>query len=400
MRSTILTLILTLNAFAAEEPFIERKQIFEPPREGFHAHASCVVECPNGDLLSIWYENGELMPPPYYSDRKDKSDDVRIGASRLRKGNTEWDKTFVIADTFGVSDNNPCMIIDNEERLWIFYPTLTGVPDWTWGSGLLRYRVSADYMEAEKPSWIKSDVLIPHVEGIAEIAKETFAKRGKAEGWAKDRIEEYQAGMEERLKNPLITRLGFMCRAHPLIRSDGTLLLPVSNENLSVPVIAMTSDVGETWTFSEPVPEAGLTQPTLVEFDDKSMAAFFRNGYPEHRIRRSDSTDGGKTWSKTTITDLIHPGAGIEALLLANGNLLMIYNDVEDSPRDKLAVSISDDRGKTWKWTRHLEDTDGERFDYPSIVQAKDGTLHTTYTYGTETIRYARFNEAWVREGD
>ena len=63
------------------------------------------------------------------------------------------------------------------------------------------------------------------------------------------------------------------------------------------------------------------------------------------------------TWSEVTSTDLLHPGAGIEALLLDNGQLLMIYNDKEEGPRDKLAVSLSDDRGKTWRWTRHLENT-------------------------------------------
>ena len=75
----------------------------------------------------------------------------------------------------------------------------------------------------------------------------------------------------------------------------------------------------------------------------------------------------------------------------------MIYNDKEDA-RDRLAVSISTDRGKTWQWTRHLEDTPGERFDYPSIIQAKDDTLHATYSYNTSAIKYVRFNEAWVQK--
>jgi predicted neuraminidase len=73
---------------------------------------------------------------------------------------------------------------------------------------------------------------------------------------------------------------------------------------------------------------------------------------------------------------------------------------VEDSPRDKLAVSISDDRGQTWKWTRHLEDLEGGRFDYPSIIQAQDGTLHATYSYNLETIKHVHFNEDWVQAGD
>lgn len=35
----------------------------------------------------------------------------------------------------------------------------------------------------------------------------------------------------------------------------------------------------------------------------------------------------------------------LEALLLANGHLLLIYNNNTSGPRDQLAVSISEDRG-------------------------------------------------------
>jgi len=39
---------------------------------------------------------------------------------------------------------------------------------------------------------------------------------------------------------------------------------------------------------------------------------------------------------------------------LANGHWLLVRNDTIRG-RNSLAVSISDDEGKTWKWTRHLE---------------------------------------------
>ena len=79
-------------------------------------------------------------------------------------------------------------------------------------------------------------------------------------------------------------------------------------------------------------------------------------------------------------------------------DLAIIYNDKESSPRDRLAVSISSDRGQTWRWTRHLENTPGQRFDYPSIVQARDGSLHATYSYNLKTIKHATFDEAWIKE--
>ena len=354
------------------EPLYEATFIFDPQVEDHgHVHASCIVACPNGELLAVWYENGQQMPPPYYSGNRDKSDDVHIGAARRPNGADRWDAPFVMTDTFGVSDNNPCLVIDAQQRLWLIYPTLLGVPSWTWGSALVRYHISSQYVQPGRPIWDKSDILVPHV---AELEQDDAPE-------------------------PFKSRLGWMSRAHPLIRSDGALVLPLANENFDIAVMAITQDGGETWSYSHPVPQAGVTQPTLVEFPDGAITAFFRNGDPSRRIRRSDSTDGGITWSDLTLTDLAHPGAGIEALLLDSGNLLMIYNDTDEA-RDRLAVSISPDRGKTWRWTRHLEDIPGERFDYPSIIQTPDGALHASYSYNLTTIKHVRFNEDWVQQGD
>jgi predicted neuraminidase len=403
MKSLRIVCLLSFALFAAsaQAPIYESAFVFDPKAsEHGHVHASCIVECPNGDLRAVWYENGTPLPEPYYSEDRDKSDNVRIGGARRAAGAAEWEEPFVMADTFGMSDNNPCMVVDDEKRLWLVYPTLMGVPDWTWGSGLVRYRVSSDYENPGPPIWNKSDILVPHVpdlRGRIEAFLEAMVTSGELN---EERKTQLSGRIQSAFQNPLIQRLGWMPRAHPLVRSDGAVVVPLSNENFSIPVMAITKDGGETWSYSEPGPGAGLTQPTLAEFPDGEIHAFFRNGGPERRIKRSVSNDGGVTWGEVTTTDLLHPGSGIEAIVLENGHLLMIYNDVEDSPRDKLAVSISDDRGETWKWTRHLENTPDGRFDYPSIVQAKDGTFHATYSYNLETIKHVHFDEAWVMEGD
>ena len=81
-----------------------------------------------------------------------------------------------------------------------------------------------------------------------------------------------------------------------------------------------------------------------------------------------------------------------------------------------VAVSISDDEGKSWKFTRHLENHLNGRYHYPAIIQGRDGTIHAIYSTfiapedaGDEAkakkqtlkgIKHAAFNEAWVRAGD
>jgi predicted neuraminidase len=142
------------------------------------------------------------------------------------------------------------------------------------------------------------------------------------------------------------------------------------------------------------------------------------NGPPPKRLHQSESRDRGETWSPVSDSDLPNPGSGAEIMALRNGHWALISNDSETG-RNSLAVSISDDEGKTWKWKRHLESEppgpNAGRFHYPSIIQAMDGTLHASYSYHLgengaqkdadglpmhKSIKHAHFNEAWVVAGD
>src|SRR5215831_6142229 len=68
-------------------PFIESELIF--PLEHWHNHASCIVECPNGDLLVCWFHgSGERT-----------ADDVKVEGARLRKNSRTWTSRFTLADT-------------------------------------------------------------------------------------------------------------------------------------------------------------------------------------------------------------------------------------------------------------------------------------------------------------
>jgi predicted neuraminidase len=363
-----------------------------------HVHASSIVETPNGSLLAVWYENGPPNDAYYFKGGdEDKSDDVRIAAARLMRGGAAWEAPFVISDTFGLSDNNPALAIDGQKRLWLVHATLTAVPARTWGSAILQYKVATDYEGAGVPRWDRSSILVPKPDGLDEaVARAADDVRRRAGRQSPQGVERAR-GMLERLNDPFARRLGWMPRVHPLALKDGALLVPLANENFNLAAMAITRDGGETWTFSRPVPGTGVTQPSVVQLRSGQLVAFFRDATAAHRIHRSESTDAGLTWSPVTQTTLPNPGGGIEAIALASGDLAMIYNDKESSPRDRLAVSISPDEGRTWRWTRHLENTPGQRFDYPSIVQGRDGLLHATYSYNLKTIKHVTFNESWVK---
>jgi predicted neuraminidase len=137
----------------------------------------------------------------------------------------------------------------------------------------------------------------------------------------------------------------------------------------------------------------------VLRRDNGELVAYMReNGVLQH-VRMSTSKDEGLSWGPVVATDLPNPGSGLDGVRLANGDWLLVYNDTTIE-RNSLAVSISDDEGKTWKWKRHLEKEASGKFHYPSVIQGRDGTIHVVYSYfvkGGKSMKHAAFDEAWVQ---
>jgi predicted neuraminidase len=393
-----------------DKPFLESELIF--PLEHWHNHASCIVECPNGSLLVCWYHgSGERT-----------ADDVAVLGSRQHKGAREWTTPFLLADTPGYPDTNPAMFIDPHKRLWLLWATILAN---RWESALLKYRIASSYQEPGPPHWDTSEVL--HVtpgtnfQKVVNAALDELASRPHAAG---ERVgsEKWISEIRERVADKLSCRLGWMPRAHPYILDGHRLIVPLYSDGFDFSFMAISDDWGRSWLTSTPLVGLGNVQPSLARKRDGTLVAFMRdNGPAPNRLQVSESTDRGETWSPVVDSDRPDPGAGVEVLVLQGGLWLLINNDLETG-RHSLAVSLSDDEGKTWKWTRHLErDTDADikagagSYHYPSIIQARDGTLHASYSFhqkqsatrldsadkpATESIKHAHFNEAWIRQGD
>jgi predicted neuraminidase len=167
--------------------------------------------------------------------------------------------------------------------------------------------------------------------------------------------------------------------------------------------MAISDDDGINWTASLPSVGRGNVQPAIIEKSDGSLIAYMRdNGDEPGKIMVSSSNDEGFTWSPAEKIELPNPGASIDAIKLKSGYFLMIYNDVDDG-RHSLAVSISEDEGRTWRYTRSIENTKkGEgAYAYPTVIQSEDGKIHATFSYHVKenkTIKYVSFTEEWVKE--
>jgi predicted neuraminidase len=395
---------LTPAAPNGESPLFRSELIFPPHPQ--HNHGSCIVETPKGDLLVCWYRgSGER-----------RADDVAVLGARLRRGAKKWSQPFVMADTLGFPDTNPCMVIDPQRRLWLLWCTIL---DNNWESALLKVKTSVDYERALEPRWKTESVL--HIKPGPEFQQiverdlyrqwEPYRHQGTPE--EQQKLETYLA---ERLKMAtvkLTVRLGWMTRVHPTIIGK-RMILPLYSDGFDFSLMAFTDDGGTTWQVSEPLVGPGNVQPSVVPRKDGMLVAFFRdNGPPPQRVLVSESSDNGRTWTLARDTDVTDTGAGVEAIVLKSGRWLLVNNDVEQG-RHRLSVSVSEDEGRTWPITRTLEDDapgpDAGSYSYPSMIQAQDGTIHVTYSYRPnqtnraregegESIKHVQFNEAWLLEG-
>ena len=204
------------------------------------------------------------------------------------------------------------------------------------------------------------------------------------------------------MSDKLLSRLGWQPRCKPTVLASGRILLPLYSDTYSAGIMAISDDGGKTWTASQPLAGFGSIQPAVLERKDGTLVAYMRENGVFKKVRACESKDKGETWGTVYSIDIPNPGSGLDAVRLASGNWLLIYNDTQKG-RDSLAVSLSDDEGKTWKWTRHLEKQDTGSYHYPAIIQAKDGAIHAVYSYFVKdgkSMKHARFNEAWVKAGD
>ncbi len=406
-----LTPLTTAAASTAETPFIESELIF--PLEHWHNHASCIVETPESDLWVCWFHgSGER-----------KADDVTIEGACQRHGSKSWSPRYILADTPGYPDGNPCLFVDSRQRLWLLHTTILAH---TWESALLKYRISQNYRGAGPPQWAEQGVIhvTPGPEFKLEVQKqlpwlqEQLRQLPLPERKSRE-VQEAFPTLRQHLDDELYCRLGWMTRAHPFILGGDRLIVPLYHDGFSFSLMAITDDWGKTWHTSTPLVGLGNIQPSLVLRQDGSLYTLMRdNGPPPKRLAQSESRDRGETWSAVTDSALPNPGAGAEIIGLRNGHWALISNDLERG-RHSLAVQISDDEGRSWKWKRHLElDPPGPEagsYHYPSLIQARDGTLHASYSFhlskrdlpkdkdgdpAAKSIKHAHFNEAWVRAGD
>ncbi|MDE6765839.1 MAG: exo-alpha-sialidase, partial [Duncaniella sp.] len=132
-------------------------------------------------------------------------------------------------------------------------------------------------------------------------------------------------------------------------------------------------------------------QPSILKLADGRLQILCRTR--NARISTAFSSDNGETWTPVTLTDMPNNNSGTDAVTMADGRHVLIYNDfatLEGTPkgvRNPLSVAVSDD-GIHWENVAVVENSPVSQYSYPSIIQGKDGKLHAIYTWRRQRIKH------------
>ncbi|MEA3208074.1 MAG: hypothetical protein QOE70_1131 [Chthoniobacter sp.] len=95
--------------FSGPKPFVIIPPDSAGPLFSGHNHSPGIAECPNGDLLAVWY-----------SCVDEAGTELNNLASRLRRGATEWEPASLFWDGPDVNDHAPKLWWDGERTLFHF----------------------------------------------------------------------------------------------------------------------------------------------------------------------------------------------------------------------------------------------------------------------------------------
>ena len=166
-------------------------------------------------------------------------------------------------------------------------------------------------------------------------------------------------------------------------------------------------DAGKTWSAggdmyadipkTSPHATSGLDEPATVVLADGRLMALMRTSGT--RLYQAWSKDGGITWSTpqpSTLTAHNSPAA----LWRLDGlhDIVAVWNN-SSTGRTLLTAALSSDGGRTWSRPRVLATAeDAGEVSYPSVVQAKDGTIVAVWQcklpQGGREIHMAHFTRA------
>ena len=298
-------------------------------------HSASIAETTKGDLVAT-----------YFGGTHERNPDVCIWVSRKPKGSDTWTAPQMVAD--GVFSK------DYREACW--NPVIYQVPN-----GELRIYFKIGPNVAGWKGWMVR----------SKDGGKTWSKR-----------EQLPDSLYGAIKNkPILNK--------------GRLIAPTSDERHGWKAyFEYSDDMGKTWKRTDFVKcDSGVLviQPSIIVLPDGRLEALCRTR--SRHVGVTFSSDNGATWSKLQLIDLPNNNSGLDAVTLQDGSFAMVCNqwpiepDKQKGARTPLALLRSTD-GIHWNHWITLEDSPISQYSYPSIIQTKDGHLHTVYTWRRLRVKH------------
>ncbi len=197
-------------------------------------------------------------------------------------------------------------------------------------------------------------------------------------------------------------------RSRPVFLGNGTLLAPNSFEDFelsSEACVDRSDDGGQKWeaiisSFTQahlheaPSIESsgaedrvkGFRQPTLWESEAEKVHVLVSSSCGW--LFRSDSEDGGMSWTPYYRTEISNNGSAFDVMKLNDGTLVLAFNPANENggTNSPLSLSVSTDNGKSWRNRFDVATGDGE-FTFPTLYPTQRG-IALTYTWNHSCIAF------------
>jgi predicted neuraminidase len=342
-----LVLLMSAAGLLAQPSGVTLHRIIGPEvPTGPYKHPAALTELDNGDLYIAYYGGeGEYRPG------------TSVFGIRLPNGASTWSEPVRLAQDPFYSVGNPVVWQGPGGKVWLFYVVRPGD---TWSTSRIAGKVSTD----------------------------------GAKTWSDSSIVSFEPGM--------------MVRSQPIALTDGHILLPVYREtghdtervgSDTCSLFLRFDPESGVWTEKNRVySRLGNLQPSVVQIDERRLIAYCRRGgdygpTDDGYMVRTESHDGGRTWTEGRDADFPNPNSAVEFIKLRSGNLLLVYND-SMTRRSPLTAALSTDNGRTFPYRLNLVEGDNS-FAYPYAVQTRDGRIRVIYTSDRRSvINMAVFEES------
>ncbi|WP_349294692.1 exo-alpha-sialidase (plasmid) [Thioclava sp. 'Guangxiensis'] len=359
------------------------------PAETVQNHAAFLARLPDGALACAWF-GGTL----------EGKSDISIHASLLDEGSSVWGPAAQLSNDQTRSEQNPVIFVAPESRIWLF--------------------------NTAQPAGNQDE---------SRVYMRPLTREG-------DRL---TAGAPRDIGLPA----GTFIRARPVLREDGAWVLPLfcchPREGIrwtgafDTAALAISRDEGASWVLEDVPDSPGCVHMSPVDLGEGRMAAFYRRRQADF-VHRSESGDGGRSWSTPKPVDVPNNNSSLGVAQLSGGITAMVCNPVsaaqsqarraslydeleeqDDRPeaqegcqpiwgveRAPMALCLSSDGGRSFPVQYILENSPGtclsnnsldgrnKELSYPVLLPRPDGGLDIAYTLYRRAIRHIRLSPETV----